>query len=184
MADGADGADGVGEVSIAGDEAVTSAADTARPHRWVIAGTAVLVLITGALGGWDIHIRRGEQMRESMVAAAQAGVLALTTIDHERVDADVQRILDTSTGALRDDFAERAESFKDAARKAGSKSAGTVAAAGLESSDGDSGQVLVALTVITSNRGAPERRLKNWRTRVSVIRDGGEFKISAVEFVS
>ena len=44
-----------------------------------------------------------------MVAAGR-GVLALTTIDHNEVDRDVQRILDASTGAFRDDFAQRAES--------------------------------------------------------------------------
>jgi Mce-associated membrane protein len=110
-------------------------------------------------------------------------VLALTSIDYERVDEDVQRILDSSTGLFRDDFALRAESFKAAARKAQSKSVGTVSEAGVETVDGDQGRVLVTLVVMTSNRGAPEQQPKVWRTRVSVAREAGAYKVAAVEFI-
>ena len=55
--------------------------------------------------------------------------------------------------------------------------------AGLEAIEGDSGKVLVALTVMTSNRGAAEQQPKSWRTRVTVAGVGDGFKIEAVEFV-
>ena len=61
---------------------------------------------------------------------------------------------------------------------------GTVSDAGLEFASGDTGQVLVALTVMTSNRGVPERQPKNWRTRVTVTKVDDEFKVAAVEFIS
>lgn len=151
--------------------------------RAAIAGLAILAALTGWLGWRDVDVRRAESMREQMLAAGRAGLLALTTIDHQQVDADVQRILDASTGEFRDDFARRAESFKEAARTAQSKSVGTVTEAAVESAEGDQGRVLVALTVMTSNRGAAERRPKFWRTRVTVSRESGEFKVAAVEFV-
>ncbi len=154
-----------------------------RVRRGMIAALAVLVMLTGFFGWRDIHLRSGERLRESMVQAGRDGILALTTIDHQRVDEDVQRILDTSTGTFRDDFAQRADSFKDAARKAQSKSVGTVVESGFESLDGELGRVLVAAVVMTSNRGAPEQQAKGWRTRVSVIRDGDVFKVAAVEFI-
>jgi Mce-associated membrane protein len=53
----------------------------------------------------------------------------------------------------------------------------------VESFDGDSGQVLVALTVMTSNRGEPEKRPKSWRTRVTVTKTADGFKVAEVEFV-
>ena len=110
-------------------------------------------------------------------------MLALTTIDHTRIDDDVQRILDASTGAFRADFAQRAESFTAAARKAQSTSVGTVSEAGVESADGESARVLVALTVMTSNRGTPAQQPKSWRTRVTVTKVDDMFKGSSVEFV-
>lgn len=152
-------------------------------RRVVIAGLAALVAITGWLGWRDIEVRRTETTHEQMVAAGRAGLVALTTIDHQQVDAAVQHILNSSTGSFREDFENRAPEFKDAARKAQSKSVGTVTEAGLESDDGDQGRVLVALTVMTTNRGVPERQPKAWRTRVTVTKEDGEFKVAAVEFV-
>jgi Mce-associated membrane protein len=54
----------------------------------------------------------------------------------------------------------------------------------VESVDGDEGRVLVAMTVMTSNRGVPEQQPKAWRTRVTVSRSGDGFKVAAVEFIA
>lgn len=152
-------------------------------RRVLAAAVVALCAVTGWAWWGHVQALRDDTTREQMVEAARDAALALTTIDHNRVDADVQRILDSSTGALHDDFAQRAESLKTAARRAQSISVGTVREAGLESVDGDTARVLVALTVMTSNRGAPEREAKLWRTRVSVDRTDGGFKAAGVEFV-
>ena len=167
----------------AGAEPVAS---PARRRTFSAAVAGVLALLVGATvwAGWrDARARQDDAAREQMVAAGREVVLALTTIDHTQIDRDVQRILDASTGAFRDDFAQRAETFKAAARKAESTSVGTVREVGLESAEGDSARVLVALTVMTSNRGAPEQQPKSWRTRVTVTKVDDGFKVAAVEFV-
>ena len=152
-----------------------------RPVMGVALGLLGVVAIT--LGFRDYQARDREDVRAEMVAAATRGAVNLTTIDYERVDEDVQRILDSSTGAFRDDFEKRADSFKEAARKAQSKSVGTVAEAAVESVDGDQGRVLVAVTVMTSNRGVPEQSPRGWRTRVGVVQTEDGMKVSQVEFV-
>jgi Mce-associated membrane protein len=154
-----------------------------RPSRPVVAGLLLLVAVAAWSGYRDYSVRATEATHAQMVAAARAGLVSLTSIDHERVDADVARIIDSSTGAFRDDFAARAEPFAEAARTARSTSVGTVDEAGLESASGDRGVVLVALTVMTSNRGVAEGTPRAWRTRVNVERVDGSFKVSAVEFV-
>ena len=158
-------------------------AGASRTRRPLAVALGVLACLTGWAGWSDAHARRDEATRAEMVAAGRAGLLALTTIDHTQADRDVQRILDSSTGPFRDDFVGRADSLKAAARTAQSTSVGTIREAGLESVDGDTAQVLVALTVMTSNRGAPERQPKSWRTRVTVTRTGDGFKVAGVEFV-
>lgn len=152
-------------------------------RRLLAAVLALLTVVTGWAWWSDAQARREEMARAQMVAAGREGALALTTIDHNQADSDVQRILDSSTGAFRDDFAQRAESLKAAARTAQSTSVGTIREAGLESVDGDTARVLVALTVMTSNRGAPEREPKSWRTRVTVVKTDDGFKVAGVEFV-
>jgi Mce-associated membrane protein len=175
-ADEADRADGAGPADVG-----------PRPARRVlIAGLAVLaalVGLNGVLGYRNYQSRHADQVRSEMVEAARQGAINLTTIDHERVDQDVQRILDSSTGSFRDDFAARAKPFSEAARRAQSKSVGTVTEAGLEEVSGDEGRVLVAMTVMTSNRGVPEQQPQGWRMRVTVIRVDDEAKVSKVEFV-
>jgi Mce-associated membrane protein len=154
---------------------------TRRPVTLVALG--VLAALTVGLGYLDHTVRARDELRRAMVEAATTGVVNLTTIDHEHIDADVARILDSSTGAFRDDFEQRAQPFADAARTAQSTSVGTVDEAAVQSIDGDSGRVLVALTVMTSNRGLPEKAPRAWRTVVTVTDTSDGLKVSQVEFV-
>jgi Mce-associated membrane protein len=170
-------------------DVTTAAAPVAPPRLWSrvaiagLAAVAVLVSLNVWLGYSDYQVRHNERLRQEMVEAARRGAINLTTIDHEHVGEDVQRILDSSTGVFRDDFAERAKPFSEAARRAQSKSVGTVTEAALESADGDEGRVLVAMNVMTSNRGVPEQQPQGWRMRVTVTRIDDESKVSKVEFI-
>ena len=149
----------------------------------------VLVLALGGLTGWlgfrAYESRKAEEQRNLFLQVGRQGALNLTTIDHQQADADVQRILDSATGTFYDDFQRRAQPFVDVVKQAQSKSVGTISEAGLESESesGDEAQVLVAVTVKTSNAGAPEQEPRAWRMRISVQKVGDEAKIANVEFV-
>lgn len=155
-------------------------------QRVLAAGSAALVVL-GCLAGWlGYRTYEGSQAqaeRNLLVAVARQGALNLTTIDYTRVDADVRRILDSSVGSFHDDFQNRSQPFVDVVKKAQSKSEGTVTAAGLETRDGDHAQVLVAVTVKTSNAGAPEQDPRRWRMRITVQKVGDGAKVSDVKFV-
>ena len=125
-----------------------------------------------ALPEWTPYVEAGKQ-----------AALNLTTVNHATADADVQRVLDSSTGQFREDFAQRAEPFKQALRDAKSVSIGSVTAAGLEGLDGDRARVLVAVTVKTTKNGEPEQEPKAWRMRLSVVKVDGGYKVENVEFV-
>ena len=68
-------------------------------------------------------------------------------------------------------------------KQAQSKSVGTVAEAGLVSESENGAEVLVAVTVKTSNAGAPEQAPRAWRMRITVEKVGDEAKVSNVRFV-
>jgi Mce-associated membrane protein len=60
----------------------------------------------------------------------------------------------------------------------------TTVEAGAESESDNEAQVLIAVTVNTSNVGAPELPPRSWRMRISVQKTGDdEAKVSNVEFV-
>ena len=61
--------------------------------------------------------------------------------------------------------------------------AGTIAEAGLVSESENGAEVLVAVTVETSNAGAPEQAPRAWRMRITVEKVGDEAKVSNVGFV-
>lgn len=149
-----------------------------------------LVVAVGALCGWlgyrVYQAGQAHKLEALMVQVGKQGAINLTTIDHQQADADVQRILDSSTGGFYDDFKARSGPFIDVVRKVQSTSVGAVTEAGLESLSGREGQVLVAVTVKTSTKGVPDPQARYWRMRLTVSEvDGrGEFKVSRVDFVA
>ncbi|NBP84949.1 MAG: mammalian cell entry protein [Mycobacteriaceae bacterium] len=147
----------------------------------------VLVLTLVGLSGWlgfkAYQLREAQHVRALLVQVGKQGAVNLTTIDYRNAEADVQRILDSSTGQFREEFAQRSEPFVEVVKKAQSTSSGTVTEAGLESVSGQEGRVLVAVTVKTVNRGVPDEQSRYWRMRMTVIKEGDGAKVAKVDFV-
>ena len=151
-----------------------------------IAGLVVVVALAG-LAGWmgyrGYTSYKADEQRKLFLQVGRQGALNLTTIDWQHAEADVQRVLDSSTGTFYDDFQSRAQPFVEVVKQAQSKSVGSISEAGLESESENAAQVLVAVTVNTTNAGAPEQQPRSWRMRISVEKVGDEAKVSNVEFV-
>ena len=144
---------------------------------------ALLAGLTGWLGYRADQSHRAEQQRELFLQVGRQGALNLTSIDWQRADADVQRVLDSATGTFYDDFSKRAGPFIEVVKQAKSKSEGTIAEAGVKSETDGGAQILVAVTVNTSNAGAPQQAPRAWRMLLTVQQVGDEAKVSNVEFV-
>ncbi|KUI31776.1 hypothetical protein AU195_08460 [Mycobacterium sp. IS-1496] len=166
---------------------VAPAASTAVSRRSAgIVGlmiVAALAVSVGWLGYRTYELHQADRLHERFVEVARQGALNLTTIDWQRADADVQRILESATGAFLEDFQRRSGPFLDVVQQAQSTSVGTVTEAALESSSGDDAKVLVAVSVNTSTGAVPEQSPRAWRMRITVQRLGDEIKVANVEFV-
>lgn len=152
----------------------------------LIVGLVIVVTLTGLVGWLGLRAYQAHQAQEQRRVFLEAGrqtALNLTTIDFQHANADLQRILDRATGQLYDNFSERAQPYVDVVLRTQSKSVGTVTEAAVESQSGDQAQVLVAVTVTTSNAVAPQPERHAWRMRLSVRQVGGTAKVSNVEFV-
>jgi Mce-associated membrane protein len=173
------------------EEAPDEEAAPAKPRmshlRLATIAGLVLVVALGGLTGWlgfrAYKSHQAYEERNLFLQVGRQGALNLTTIDWQQADANVQRILDSATGTFYDDFQKRAGPFVEVVKQAQSKSVGTIAEAGLESESDNSAQVLVAVTVKTSNAGAPEQAPRAWRMRITVQKIGDDAKVSNVEFV-
>ncbi|SPM41872.1 Mce associated membrane protein [Mycobacterium numidiamassiliense] len=151
----------------------------------LLAGAVIVAALAGLVGwlGYRTYQRHEAQaQRDQFVQVARQGAVNLTTISYTEVDADVQRIIDLSTGAFREDFQQRSKPFIEVVKAAQSKSEGTVTDAGLESQKGNTAQVLVAIAVKSRTSGGEEAP-REWRMRVEVQSVGDDAKVSNVVFV-
>jgi Mce-associated membrane protein len=80
------------------------------------------VLVVGCLTGWlgyrAYHAHLEQQQRSLWLQVGRQAAVNLTTISYTEADADVARIVDSSTGAFRDDFQKRAPDFIQVVRLA------------------------------------------------------------------
>ena len=187
-----------GATEGAGDSGATEGAGEStgeiRPprglSRWRAVALAAAAVVIGALLALTglMLVKHNEaaanraQDREFLEAASE-GIVALLSIDHGRAEADVQRILDLSIGAFRDDFASRAGDFIATAQKGKAVTKGAVTAAALESAGDDNAVVLVAATSQVTNVSGARDDPRPWRMSVTVSRDEDQWKMSNVEFV-
>jgi len=191
-------ADGVedAETSATDSDDVEAVGPDAQPAKRRISMSPVkLALVVGmvatlALGGvvgWlgfrTYQLRQEQQQRELFLRVGRQGAVNLTTIDWQNVNNDIQRILDSATGPFYDDFSKRSQPFIDVVKKVQSKSVGTVTEAGLESVSRTEAQVLVAVSVKTSNIGAEDQPPRSWRMRIDVQKVDDGAKVSNVLFV-
>ena len=144
---------------------------------------AALAGLVGWLGFRQSQSQHDQQKRGLFLQVGRQAALNLTTINYQHVDADVQRILDSSTGAFHDDFRNRSQPFIDVVKQAQSTTEGSITEAGLESMQGDTAQVLVVVSVKMSNAGVAQEQPRAWRMRVEVQKIGDSAKVSNVQFV-
>lgn len=144
---------------------------------------AALAAITGWLGFHAYQSHQADAQRRMFLQVGRQCALNLTTIDWQHADADVQRLVDSATGEFFDQFSKRKQPFIEVIKKTKATSVGTITEAGVESLSGDKAQVLVAVSIKTSNVGSQDLPPREWRVRISVEKSGGEAKISNVSFV-
>jgi Mce-associated membrane protein len=189
----------VDDVADTGDVDETDGNETTvkNRRRWVshrrlsrvggalVAGAVVVATLAGLTGwlGYRAYERHEAQARRSLfVQTARQGAVNLTTINYTEVETDVHRIIDSATGDFRADFEKRSQPFIEVVKAAQSKSEGTVSEAGLESQQGDSAEVLVAIAVKSRTAGGEEAP-REWRMRIGVQVVGDDAKLSNVVFV-
>jgi Mce-associated membrane protein len=162
----------------------------------VVAATLIVVLSLGllGLGGqklWQLHQVNVEQQQQQeaqhrkaeFAAAAAQGVVNMMSLDYRHAKADVQRIIDGTTGDFKKDFEATQGDFVKIAESSKSVTEATVTGTAVQAMTRDTATVLVAATTKVSNAASKDQQPRSWRWSVDVARDGGQIKLAKVEIV-
>ncbi|ODR10882.1 hypothetical protein BHQ21_00465 [Mycobacterium sherrisii] len=153
---------------------------------WKAAAIILICAFIAASGYmiWQRHeVTERNQRAANFLAGAKQGVVNMTSLDFKRAKDDVQRVIDSSTGQFRDDFQQRAKDFITVVEQSKVVTEGSVTAAAVQSMDGNSAVVLVAATSRITNAAGAKNEPRRWRLKVTVTEDGGQYKMSKLEFI-
>jgi Mce-associated membrane protein len=166
-----------------------------QPRRWLSPGlrwAAVAVadlLLCALLAASGFMLWQGHQASErraqqaEFAAAARQGVVNLMSLDFNHGDADIKRLIDSTTGQFRDDFEKSQNDFLSVMKDAKVVTKADVKATAVDNMTKDSADVMVAASSQISNSASATQPARGWRLNVTVQRDNGQLKMSKVEFV-
>ena len=124
--------------------------------------------------------------QDAAARAAATQVQAFLDIDHDDVDAQLDRMLEGATEDFRRQFARQVRTISAEAERRQSSADVTLRQVGLSSWTADAATALVAAdTEVTSTAGGTsERRTVPWRIEVDLVRDGERWLTDGLRFVN
>lgn len=161
------------------------------PRLAIVARVAGILLTAGALTVTGLMLwqhRKAADHRHleaEYVAAARQGVVNLMSIDSTAAKETVQRLIDDSTGKFQANFKDSSDDLIKAMQDAKVVTKVTVNDVAVDEIDGDTAILIVAATSERQDAQAPkeDKQPRVWRVVLTVVRDGGDIKMSDVEFV-
>jgi len=191
-------ADGIDETTEATTDDVDEVAEitpaTKRrlrlPGPRAVAAAVVVLVIAGLLSatGWMLweHRKATAERHQTAeyAAAARQGVVNLMSMDYTQAKESVQRIIDDSIGKFKTNFEDTSKDLIKALQDSKMITKVTVNDTAVEAMDADTATVLVAATSHREGPDAPkeDQQPRVWRIVVTLEHDGGQIKVSDVEF--
>ncbi|NRQ30796.1 hypothetical protein HII36_02945 [Nonomuraea sp. NN258] len=159
------------------------AVPAARPVHIVIGVLSALLALLVAAGVWISVQARGEQVRaddkQAVLLAAGTHAKNLLSLNYKTVDADVKRLLASSTGGARAEYVANAERLKSTTVANKVVQQGVLRATGLVSLAEGTAKVLVVADVEIrwdGSKSPPQERFYRWSMDVTKV--GGVWLVS------
>ncbi len=160
-----------------------------HPSRKALIATAGLVVVCGSLTTsglvvWHHHnVAQQRQRSAEFATTARDGVVAMMSISADKARDDMQHFVDRTTGTFKASVLMGADDVIKDLEKSKVSTKAAVEAVAVESMTNDSAVVLVAAKSEITKPDQAKPQSRSWRVVVNVERDGGQLKISKVEFV-
>lgn len=160
-----------------------------RPGRKTIAVGVGTVLASASLAAtgymlWQHHIAvHNRQLAAEFSAAARQGITAFMSIDPDHAKEDVQRSIDASTGDQKNQLSVLSTLIVNKAEETKVGAKVTIEAVAVQSLSDNSGVVLVAAKTTPTGPDNAKPPPALFRLSVNMDRDGGQLKMSKIEFL-
>jgi Mce-associated membrane protein len=159
-----------------------------RPGRKAALTCAAIVIAASAAASGDMvwqHLSLAREHRHAaeFAAAARRGVEMMMSIDPDHAQENVQRTIDVTTGPLKSQLEATSAYMAKSAQDAKVITKATAEDAAVESMTDNSAVVLVVAKSDTINPDKSKRPPVFWRLSVNIDRDGGQLKMSKIDFV-
>ncbi len=147
----------------------------------VVAVAAVVVVATSAT---RLSTDSGRDDRRSAVlAAARQQAVNVTSLDYRHLDRDLGRVLGGAAGDFRTQFRAGTDDVSALVTRNKAVSRGEVLDAGIVSEDADSARVLVVADSTVTNAAQPQPQKRHYRMQLDLVRSGGRWLVSDLQFV-
>jgi len=162
---------------------------SSRPSRKALIVIAGLVVVCGSLATSALvvlhhqSVAQQRQRSSEFATTARDGVVAMMSISADKARDDMQHFADRTTGTFKASVLMGAEDVVKDLEKSKASTKVAVQAVAVESMTNDSAVVLVAAKSEITKPDQAKPQSRSWRVVVNVERDGGQLKISKVEFV-
>lgn len=129
-------------------------------------------------------VAHNRQLAAEFAGAARQGITALMSIDPDHAKADVQRMIDATTGDLNGQLSAISVFMVKKAQDSKIGSKVTIEAVAVESLNDNSGVVLVAAKTDATGPDNEKPPPALFRLSVTLNRDHGQLKMSKIDYLS
>jgi Mce-associated membrane protein len=157
-----------------------------RPAFWSVAAYVVLLALVIATVVVGLRLRSDahhDDARDEALATARQQAVNLVSIDYRTAEADLQRIVDGSTGEQATAYKKELTAFPPILRQSKSVSTGEVVAAGVESYDNDHAVVALAVNQTATSTATKGDVSSSRRMVLDLERVDGRWLVSKQTFV-
>lgn len=161
-----------------------------RPPRLKTVAAGLLVVVVCAACGvsgsliWQHHVVSVYKHRIAAAAtAARDGIEALMALDPADAEQSVQRVIDHSTGNFRENYQRESETMTKGLQETQVSTTVTINDVAVDSVTDDEAVVLLAVRTVRTDADGVQAPPWPWRVQVTLAREGGQYKMSEVDYI-
>jgi Mce-associated membrane protein len=176
-----------GAVKDAPADTSSGGPSSGRTRKIIVMVLGVVVIALAVAASYlGVSVWKARDAAAQSAAAQQAArqtAVNLVSLDYRNIQQGIDRVLSGMTGEVKNQWATQARTIADTATKNQAMSSVQSVRAGVVSVDGDSAEVVVALTAVTTSPKVTQGAPRYYRFSMDLTRTDGRWLVSKLGLV-